>query len=504
MPDIQITNTNKPAFVGSQLTAFSELEDFSRSGDSRCFILKGYAGTGKTYLINELVRSLAEQKVPFRLMSPTGRAAKVLNMKTGRPAYTIHKSIYNMMTVSEEKNGESKGLIRYSFSLADNTDPDNTIYIADEASMISDEASESSMYRFGSGCLLSDMIEYTGITNPSKHTKLLLVGDNAQLPPVKSELSPALSEVYLYETYGIKAETAELRDVIRQDGQSGILKMAVSIREGLNKGSYDMMSYEYGSGDISFIPSGDFFSRYFSEVASPLDDEAIVVAFTNKKVSDYNRTIRQGLFPGQKSICQGDRILAVANRYGKDFDIFNGDFGTVIEISPEVETLSAPVNTSAGRKAVQLGFREAVLRFRDPQNEPHDVRCKIVDDLLYSENPDLTREELSALFVSFKMRNSNLKAGTDAFRDALRSDPYLNAVRIKFGYAATCHKAQGGEWEKVFVDFSVPMPKNCEQYFRLAYTAITRSSSRLYCINQPYLLYCNMDFDVDLSAMPEF
>lgn len=476
-----------------QTTLIAELENFL-ADKSTCFLLKGYAGTGKTFMMKGLTDFLSASKRSFRISAPTGRAAKVISQKTKHKAYTIHKSIYSSKDLKEFKVKEEDGTETYKFyyDLKNNDDPANTVYIIDESSMLSDVYSEGEFFRFGSGYLLRDLISYINFDNNEHNKKVIFIGDNAQLPPVNMNFSPALDGNYLKENCDIESKEFELTEVVRQKADSGILHNATKIRESLKANLFNQLDIETNFKDINKTKHEELLSKYLQACNNCIDDETIIVAHSNSSVKEYNDFVRNHFFPNQLFLTVGDKVILVSNNYNhQKMELLNGDFGFVKQVSPvnESRVIKLKRKNRVGKIVeidVRLTFRNVMIAFKDEEQNKQDIECKIIENLLYSHNRDLSSDELKAIYIDFKIRNSSLKAGTKEFKDALRADPYFNALRIKFGYAVTCHKAQGGEWKNTFLNCKTSMGYFNSSYFRWLYTGITRAKENLHTIDEPH------------------
>ncbi|MBS4029584.1 MAG: AAA family ATPase [Ignavibacteriales bacterium] len=471
--------------TGNQKEAIKKIDAFL-GDDSFCFLLKGYAGTGKTFLIKGLSDFLANRKTQFVLMAPTGRAAMVIANKTKRNASTIHKAIYAMSDLLEytDKDDEGNETFKFFYPLKNNYDNDDTIYIVDESSMISNNFSAAEFFRFGSGFLLKDLIHYVGST-PAIKRKIIFIGDPAQLPPVSSNNSPALDKSYLEKEFGIKSKEYELTEVFRHGTNSGILDNATKIRESIKQNIYNQIEIQSATDVIPVIHE-KILEQYLNATNNIIDDETTIIAYSNRAVKFYNEMIRKHFFAGNRKICIGDKIMIVHNNYANGIVLLNGDFGIVLKVDNPEPTRFIKL----GRKSaeiVSLNFINLVIRFQDVDGIIHDLNCKAFEDLLYSTERDLSSAQMRALLIDFNERNKNLKHKTPEYKQALKVDPYFNCLRLKFGYAITCHKAQGGEWKNAFVDFSTSMGYFNSSYFHWAYTALTRAKEKLFTINEPHL-----------------
>lgn len=490
--------TLKESFVTYKLTSgqtllLDELDKFL-SNQSTCFILKGYAGTGKTFMMKGLTNHLAKFKISFKIAAPTGRAAKVISQKTKHKAYTIHKTIYSSKDLKEFKIKDENGTETYKFyyELKNNEDPNNTIYIIDEASMLSNVYSEGEFFRFGSGFLLKDLIKYINFDNNDHKKKIIFIGDNAQLPPVNMNFSPALDKRYLSENCSIESTELELTEVVRQNAESGILYNATKIRESLRSNLFNQLDIETHFKDINKTKHEELLIKYLQACNHSIDEETIIVAYSNSSVKEYNDFVRNYFFPNQDKITSGDKVILVSNNYNyPQMELLNGDFGSVKEVSPTIESRTIKLKKKNREDEtieinVPLTFRNVVISFTDEEFIKHDIQCKIIENILYSRHSNLSSDELKAIYIDFKIRNPNLKSGTKEFKDAIRSDVYFNALQIKFGYAITCHKAQGGEWTNTFLNCKTSMGYFNSSYFRWLYTGITRAKANLYTIDEPH------------------
>jgi exodeoxyribonuclease-5 len=425
------------------------------------FLMTGYAGTGKTSVISSVVKTLDLLRMKSVLLAPTGRAAKVLSSYSGRPAFTIHKKIYRQKSL---KDGIG------SFSLDRNLARD-TFFIVDEASMVSNSSADASM--FGSGRVLDDLIEYV---YSGTECKLILVGDTAQLPPVGSAVSPALDSEAL-GSYGFGLITCELKQVVRQSETSGVLMNATRIRlqvaqEDLVHPSIDCLNFS----DVKRITGEELIDEISTAYGTCGLEGTIIVVNSNKMANRYNQGIRNRIFFREEEISPGDMVMVVKNNYfiieeeedgtGAGF-IANGDIAEVRKIRKYEE---------------RYGFRfaEMVLKFPDYDLE---VESKVMLDVLSLDTPALPSDKNKELYNNILADYINLKTRRKQY-EAVRDDPFFNALQIKFAYAVTCHKAQGGQWERVFIDQGMFNRNEITiDYLRWFYTAITRSTDRVYLVN---------------------
>ncbi len=426
---------------------------------SKIFVLNGYAGTGKTTLISALVGALNRLKIKTILLAPTGRAAKVLARYAGQHALTIHKRIYRERTNAQY---ESK------FSLDLNKEQD-AVFIVDEASMLANGSGEGQL--FGSGALLDDLVNYV---RQGRRCRLILVGDSAQLPPVGSDRSPALDPDYM-SRYG-EVEYGSMDEVVRQEADSGILFNATLVRCMLEQGIYAIPRFRTEFPDIAKLSGGEFLETLQDCYDRYGRDEVIVITRSNKRANRYNEGIRRNILSAEEEIESGDMLMVVKNNYHYTERIeecpisfmANGDIARLKRL----------------RRFEELyGFRfaNAVLDF--PDYDDLEIECKILLDTIASEAPSLTSEQSRRLFDEVEKDYLDIKSKIKRFKE-IRENPHYNAVQVKFAYAVTCHKAQGGQWRAVFIDKFLfgdePMTRD---WLRWLYTALTRATDRLYLVN---------------------
>lgn len=488
----------KDVFAGYELTNGQErlvdrLDKFLSAGEENVFLLKGYAGTGKTFITKGLTEYFRSVGRNFVLMAPTGKASKVIATKTGTHASTIHSAIYALDDLVEYRHREDDGTLTYKFyaSLRGNNDAVDTVYIVDEASMVSDNYQEGEFFRFGSGHVLRDLLTYVNLDHNDHRKKIIFIGDAAQLPPVGMSTSPALSSDYLQQKYGLEAKEFELAEVVRQAADSGVVANALRLREAIRARTFNQLNVDFSRPDVEKVDHHDFMERYLDACSRKISAGAIVVAQSNATVANFNQMIRAHFFPGQQEVTAGDKVISTNNSRWPGFFISNGDFGLVRSVLGEPESrtivLKKPSQASSELQEVPitLVFRDALLVFRKPDGTPCEFEGKILESLLYSSEATLSSDESKALYIDFKIRNPHL--GRDQIKEAIKADKYFNAFRLKFGYAITCHKAQGSEWDHVFVSCHSHMNMLSADYFRWLYTAITRTSNRLYLLDAPSL-----------------
>lgn len=455
------------------------------AGPAPCFILKGSAGTGKTTLIKALVHRLAQQRRSSRLLAPTGRAARILSGKTGTPATTIHRAIYSLSDVEvfEQATSANDPGLRLVFPLK-RDDPGNTIFIVDEASMVGDRQQTQDDLQFGSGRLLADLIEYARLGRPGRSpgsgAKIIFVGDPAQLSPVGETLSPALSSAYLQDQFGLRCAFAELTQVMRQAVGSAILDRATRLRDAIHEQCFT--TFACGpEGDEIVATSALEAVQWVAESQQAGRRSSALVTYSNARALDLNRAVRERLWgTAQADLQPGDLLLV--NKNSLKMGLYNGDLVKVRAVlSPPNQQVVSP----KGSPPVLLTFRTVRLAYRNVNGDIEESTGLLLENLLDSRERDLTPLEQRALLVEFRKRYPELRRGTADFKLAISDDPFFNALQVKYGYAMTCHKAQGGEWETVAVDFNDGRGRRNEDYFRWAYTAITRARTQLFTINAP-------------------
>ncbi|HEX2968518.1 MAG TPA: AAA family ATPase [Bacteroidales bacterium] len=425
------------------------------------FLMTGYAGTGKTSVISSLVKTLDVLRMKSVLLAPTGRAAKVLASYTGRQAFTIHKKIYRQKS---SKDGMG------SFSLNRNLSRD-TFFIVDEASMVSNTNTESSI--FGSGKLLDDLIEFV---YSGTDCKLILVGDTAQLPPVGSSLSPALDPSALSE-YGFGLVSCELRQVVRQSESSGVLMNATLVRKqlaenDLKKPSIDCVNFN----DTVRLKGEELIDELSTAYGSCGIEGTIIIVNSNKLANRYNQGIRNRIFFREEEVSTGDLLMVVKNNYnilkeeeegeGAGF-IANGDLAEIRRIRKYEE---------------RYGFRFAEMQLWFPDYNL-EIETKVMLDVLTLDTPALPQDKSKEFFLAVLEDYKDIKTRQKQY-NAVREDPYFNALQVKFAYAVTCHKAQGGQWTRVFIDQGMfNRTEMSNEYLRWFYTALTRSTDKVYLVN---------------------
>ena len=478
-----------------QTELLNQLGRFLNNNEESVFLLRGYAGTGKTFITKGLTEYFDAIGRNYVLAAPTGKASKVIANKTNSPAYTVHKIIYSFDDIAEYREDDIDGTETFKFyaNLRVNEHSVDTVYIVDEASMVSDIYQEAEFFRFGSGHLLTDFLKYVNLDHNDHKKKVIFIGDNAQLPPVGMKDSPALNAVYLSDKHNVCSTGFELTEVVRQKSESGVLKNAIQLRKALQARVFNQLDIDLNHSDMDEVSHQNLLTRYLESCGNKINGEAIVIAHSNADVASYNRRIRQHFFPGQEEVMPGDKVMAVANSNTYGILISNGDFGLIRKVfgNQEKRTITLKRKVSDSGKVeeilVPLAFRDVEIGFRDIEGVPHFFKAKILEDLLASREPNFSSDQTKALYLDFCIRNNHLPSKSLEFKNSLKSDPYFNALRLKYGYAITCHKAQGSEWNHVFLHCKSHQSQLSAEYFRWFYTAITRTSKKLYLLDPPRL-----------------
>lgn len=447
-----------------QAAFFKKFESFLKDDNSfSAFILRGYAGTGKTTTVKAIVRYLKSIQYKSILLAPTGRAAKVLSSYSGENASTIHKKIYRRKSAVD---------ILASFSLNENKHS-NTIFIVDESSMISGTMNDSTGAYFTRGSLLDDLVEY--VYSNTNNCRLLLVGDTAQLPPVGSDFSPALHKEMMHAQYGLRIYEHELTEVLRQEKASGILENATDLRELIDK---NIIAWP----QMKTKGFKDFYSITGEQLSDGINyaydnygmDDTLVICRSNKNANQYNQQIRSRILFREEEISAGDFLMVVKNNYfwlppEEQGFIANGEIVRVVKV---------------GREEEMHGFRFAdmTVQLIDFPNEPK-LSVKVLIDTIYVDSPSLNNYDQKKLFDSVSADYADILNKKERY-EKIKSDPYFNALQVKFAYAVTCHKAQGGQWKVVFIDqgYLVDDMLNLD-LLRWLYTAITRASFQVFLVN---------------------
>ena len=456
-------------------------------------ILRGSAGTGKTTLSGAIVRTLKEIRQKVMLLAPTGRAAKVFSLNSGSPAYTIHRRIYREKSFSG---------VEGQFNLNDNLYTD-TLFMVDEASMIANMGLGG--MSFGSGCLLDDLVHFV---YQGRNDRLLLIGDKAQLPPVGEEESPALHAAML-EGYGLKVYECDLNEVLRQSEKSGILYNATMIRQMITHDDITQLPKIHFAGysDIKPMPGAELIEALADSYHHVGLDDTIVVTRSNKRANIFNQGIRNMVLDREEELSQGDILMIVKNNYYwmeeerkkiKEKEIEERrvksegtESGTATH---KVQSNDIPAFLANGDRAKVLkvrrridlyGFRFATLLLQFPDYDNYELEATVLLDTLMSEAPALTHEQQEQLFHQIEEDYQDIPLKADRMK-AIRQDQFFNALQVKFAYAVTCHKAQGGQWAHVYVDQGYMTDDMLNpDYIHWLYTAFTRATEMLYLVNWP-------------------
>ena len=450
--------------------------------DHVVMILRGSAGTGKTTLAGAIVRAMAALQQKLMLLAPTGRAAKVFSLYADHAAYTIHRRIYRQKSAGDLS----------AFSLNDNLNKD-TLFIVDEASMIANDAFANggdSRWSFGSGCLLDDLMQF--VYN-GQNCRMLLIGDKAQLPPVGEEESPALSASFL-RGYGMSVYEADLNQVLRQSEDSGILWNATRIRQLTGTGpagcsrltgpvpvSLPQIRLK-GFADVCVVPGDELIESLSSSYSRVGKDETMVITRSNKRANIYNQGIRNMVLDREDELCRGDMLMIVKNNYywveqlpspsgeGNFSFIANGDRAVVQRVRHVHEL---------------YGFRFAEVTMLFPDYDDYELTAIVILDSLTTEAPALTREQQEQLYNAVLEDYSDIPRKADQIKK-LKEDRYYNALQVKFAYAVTCHKAQGGQWAHIYLDQGYMTDDMLTpDYIHWLYTALTRATEKLFLVNWP-------------------
>ena len=441
-----------------------DIAAFLTSDDGDILVVNGYAGTGKTTVLAAVVSAFTDLRTPCVLMAPTGRSAKVLSSYTGRPASTVHKQIYRQKSHGSDGFGQ--------FSLAPNK-AKNTLFIVDEVSLIGIDAGErQSTAAFGSGNLLEDLVLYM---RSGVDCRMILVGDAAQLPPIGLDRSPALSEEYMAGVGGVRF--SELRTVVRQQADSGILVNATHLRELLEEDCeipLDELGLTVrGFDDVERISGGELIETLTDAYGRYGEDETIVLCRSNKRANRYNAGIRAQVQFREERLVRDDKLMIVRNCYhfaegleGTDY-IANGDICKLVRISHYEDRYG-------------LHFADARLSFPDYQDQ--EIVAKVLLDTLEAESPSLTYEQSNALYQGVDADYGHITTKKKRY-DSVREDPFFNALQLKYANAITCHKSQGGQWKCVFIDNPFWQDFLVPDDLKWLYTALTRAVEKVYLVN---------------------
>ena len=426
--------------------------------DHVVMILRGSAGTGKTTLAGAIVRAMNVLKQKMILLAPTGRAAKVFALNAGHPAYTIHRRIYRQKSAGDIS----------AFNLNFNNNRD-TLFMIDEASMIANQGYGESA--FGSGCLLDDLMQFV---YSGQNCRMVLVGDKAQLPPVGEDESPALMSDVL-RAYGMKVYECDLNQVLRQSEDSGILWNATRIRTLIDDWILPKIRFQ-GFADIVRVPGDELIESLATSYSRVGMDETMVITRSNKRANIYNQGIRNTVLDREDELCRGDQLMIVKNNYywteqSKEISFLaNGDIAVVQRVR-NVQEL--------------FGFRFADVTMTLPDYDSYELTATVILDSLTTESPALSREQQEQLYNAVMEDYADIPLKADRIKQ-LKKDKYFNALQIKFAYAVTCHKAQGGQWAHVYIDQGYMTDDMLSpDYIHWLYTAFTRATEKLFLVNWP-------------------
>lgn len=439
--------------------------EFITGDDADILVVNGYAGTGKTTAVSAVISAMTELRTPCVLLAPTGRSAKVLSGYAGRPAYTIHKHIYRQKSHGDDGFGQ--------FSLSPNK-ARSTLFVVDEVSLIGiDAADKQSSALFGSGNLLEDLITFV---RSGADCRLILIGDAAQLPPIGLDASPALSREFMDGFGGVMYSSLE--DVVRQQKESGILLNATRLREMISSSQDDCSLQDIGlnvSGfdDIQRLGGADLIETLSDAYSAYGEDETVVLCRSNRRAIRYNAGIRAQVLYREERLVRGDKLMVVKNNYQAVADVDELDYianGDIVKLDR--------IRDFEDRYG--LHFADAVLTL--PDYDDAEVRAKVLLDTLDSESASLTYEQSNELYQGVDADYSHIKSRKKRY-DAVREDPYFNALQLKYASAITCHKSQGGQWKCVFVDN--PFWQDCATLddLKWLYTALTRAVEKVYLVN---------------------
>ncbi len=448
----------------SQVELINNLADYTINGIQReVLIVKGYAGTGKTMTLSAYVRVLKSMGIKFFLIAPTGRAAKVLTQYSGFTALTIHKKIYRQQSAAD-----GFGLFGLNKNLTS-----NSIFIVDESSMISNQKQEGNI--FGSGFLLNDLLEYIF---GNKNCKLIVVGDTAQLPPVNLSISPALNKDEV-EILNYSVREIELTDVVRQDKDSGILLNATILRQRIQSENFRLPLLNIGNfADIVCVRGDELIESITNSYSNSGIDETLVICRSNKRANQYNMGIRNSVLWREEELSSGDLLMAVKNNYFWLKDVPDADFianGDIMEVLKVRNT----------KEIYGFRFADCLVKLVD-----YDITLdvKLILDSLHSESAALNSEQNKNLFYSIMEDYAHLTPKKKQY-NAVKENEFFNAIQVKYAYAVTCHKAQGGQWKEIYIDTGYLTEERIDkEYLRWLYTAITRSTSKAYLVNFPEFL----------------
>lgn len=456
------------------------ISSFINDNNSKALIITGGAGTGKTTLVNIIIEQLNRVQRDYFLLAPTGRASLNLHRHvssiTHISAQTVHSFLYKKI------EDENDGIV--SFRVTDEELPSNAVVIIDEASMLSHEKTHSEFLKFGSGNVFQDLLKYLKLSESDR--QLILIGDPYQLPPVNVNIAKVLQPEFLTENNIANVQLIHLDKVYRQAESSKILQNATALRKQIEAQDFTQFPVEADGNEIISVSIDEAIKSYLWDI-----NDAIFVAYTNREVLSINLAFRELCCFEANTLEKKEPLVLMQNTYIDDTKYFNGDMFIVETVGKE-ESFSYPIKDSDEKTYdTRLSFTEVSLFHADSHTLIH---TKVLSHKLWDDSPELTRFEQQALMINFVQRNRHLARGTPEFKRALRQDPYFNALFVKFGYALTCHKAQGGEWNKVYI--SLNRPNNdlkTKAGFSWSYTALTRAKKQAYIVSLPKVRNFNQD-----------
>lgn len=472
----------------SQDEAMKHIEAFLSSDFEKVFILKGAAGTGKTYLINKIIDLINQKEYSdYSVLAPTGKACVNIKNKFSRlDVRTVHSLIYKRLP-NEDKSDETsqkneESIYEIVFGIKDNEDSKNALYIVDEASLLTDSELKNEFFKFGSDRLLTDFFQFCNLNDSNR--KVILIGDDKQINRGKNEQT-ALTDVYISQHYSLQVLSFELKEVVRQTEGNPIITEALQIRNGIAHQAYNKFNIQADGKHIFRLDRTELAAKYLACLKSDRPEDTIIIKYSNSQVKEVNDWVRKGLMKRGDSISEGDLIMFYRNYYFKDdIAIQNGEVGTVVKVfEPEI---------IPGNKAADLVFRRLIIDL--PTRKEKEIT--IFESFLETEATSLTKEQRIGLIILFsteykkrtgKYPSPKVCESNEKYYRELMNDKYFNSAWVKYAYAITCHKAQGSEWKNVFADFEWKNQVNNfkDQFFRWGYTAITRAKDNFYSLNAP-------------------
>jgi ATP-dependent exoDNAse (exonuclease V) alpha subunit len=463
-----------------QQKAFDALCRFIETKSEKVFILKGYAGTGKTTLMSGLIKRLSEDKIPFALLASTGRAAKILSDKTKTNANTIHSHIYVFNELSEDLEKlskmqqdfsiDDKGQVTLLFDLKTISSESEKIYIIDEASMVSDKIDKNiSFAKFGTGDLLGDILNY------DSNGKFIFVGDPCQLPPINQSNSPALSATYIAEKYNLQTSEFEMTEIIRQSNKNGIIEASFKLRQLYHTNPNVKFANFPVKGHNNIVIQNShvgMLNDYIEKIKVEGLKHSTLICQTNKHCSDLNKIIRSTLQKDKERISIGDLLMVTQNNYLSN--LVNGDQVIVVDIGSK--------EYRCGLSFIKVSVEEITSK--------NKFNLLLIEDILYSTSTNLDSKQHKDLMIDYfkRMKEKGIHQKDSAFKENMLKDPYLNALKTVYGYALTCHKAQGGEWNEVYLYLDNKIHGiNKPGIYQWIYTSITRAKENLHIVNDWFI-----------------